>query len=286
MSFDKTTHSQQFSPKYSLSHLTLLGCSTPELVYIAARTGYDAISPRLIQMGVEGESQDSPLNKETIKATFKALETTGIEVHDIELARITDNFKVELFKPALEAGAEFGAKKLISSAWTSSRDDREFIIDSYGQICDLANEYGMSVALEFPTFSRLRNLQETIDIVRAADRPNAGILVDTLYMHMSRVALKELKDLPKEWFEFIQVSDISPGVPDTLEGMIQIARDSRLYPGDGCIDFRSILEALPPVNISIELPNRSRINELGYEEHARRSLKATKHSFESVLENA
>ena len=73
-----------------------------------------------------------------------------------------------------------------------------------------------------------------------------------------------------------QISDISAGVPDTAEGMIQIARDARLYPGDGCIDFTSIVRNLPPVNYSIELPNQSRVKELGFEEHARRALQAAR----------
>ena len=34
---------------YSLAHLTLIECTPAELVYIAARAGYDAVSPRLIK---------------------------------------------------------------------------------------------------------------------------------------------------------------------------------------------------------------------------------------------
>ena len=33
---------------YSLAHLTLIGATPAELVYIAARAGYDAVSPRFI----------------------------------------------------------------------------------------------------------------------------------------------------------------------------------------------------------------------------------------------
>ena len=60
------------------------------------------------------------------------------------------------------------------------------------ETCDLAAPYGISIDLEFPSFSRLRTLDDVLDIVRTADRPNAGILVDTLYLHLSRVDLGEL----------------------------------------------------------------------------------------------
>ena len=50
--------------RYSLAHLTLIGCSAPELVYVAARAGYDAVSPRFIPQNVPGEfacyPQDRP----------------------------------------------------------------------------------------------------------------------------------------------------------------------------------------------------------------------------------
>ena len=41
--------------EYSLAHLTVLGCPPPEMVYVAARAGYDYVSPRLIYMGLPGE---------------------------------------------------------------------------------------------------------------------------------------------------------------------------------------------------------------------------------------
>ena len=264
---------------YSLAHLTLIGVTPPELVYIAARAGYDAVSPRFIPMHVPGEFTQSPIEKAQIQATKTALKTTGLKVLDVELARLTEDVDPRNFVPALELGGELEAQRMIMSAWTKTRDDRNFLIDVYAETCDLAHPYGITVDLEFPTFSRLRTLDEALDIVRAADRPNGGILVDTLYLHLSRVDLAELLHIPSELFHFLHVSDCLPGIADTREGMIQLARDARLYPGEGWIDFKGIIERMPPVDYSIELPNKARIKELGYEEHARRCLQHAKRTF-------
>jgi sugar phosphate isomerase/epimerase len=121
-----------------------------------------------------------------------------------------------------------------------------------------------------------------LDIVRAADQPNGGILVDTLYMHLSRVDLAELLHIPGDLLNFLHISDALPGIADTREGMIQLARDARLYPGEGCIDFAGIIERMPPVDYSVELPNQSRVTELGFEEHARRCLQHAKRTFGAV----
>ena len=276
MPSDQANAGGSFSSKYSLSHLTLLDCSLPELIYIASRTGYDAVSPRLVHMGVAGECPFPPLGADIIRAAANALKTTGLKVHDIELISITEDFNADNYLPALDAGGALGAEKLVASAWTRRNDDHNFLVDSYARICELAMPYGLSVGLEFPSFSRLRSLAEAADIVRAAGKDNGGILIDTLYLHMSRIELSELESLPARWLQFIQISDVLPGVPDTPAGMIQIARSARLYPGEGCIDFADIIGRLPPVDYSIEIPNRSRVAELGYEEHARRCLRAAK----------
>lgn len=269
-------------PLYSLAHLTLINCSLAELVYVAARAGYDAVSPRFITMNVSGEFAPSPLEEGQVQATKTALATTGLQVLDIELARITEDCDPRDFEPALELGGELGARHMIMSAWTTRRDDRNFLLDVYGETCDLARPFGMTIDLEFPSFSRLRTLDEVLDIVRAADRPNGGILVDTLYLHLSRVDLGELLHVPPEWLHFLHISDCLPGIADTREGMIQLARDARLYPGEGWIDFAGIIERCPPVNYSIELPNQARLAELGHEEHARRCLTHAKRTFGSA----
>ena len=41
------------NPLYSLAHLTLINCTPAELVYVAARAGYDAVSPRFITMNAD-----------------------------------------------------------------------------------------------------------------------------------------------------------------------------------------------------------------------------------------
>lgn len=267
--------------QFSLAHLTVIGCSPPEMTYIAARAGYDFISLRLIPLGVPGERTYLPDDKWMIRKTRIALQDTGLRVLDLELARILVDKAPEDYVPAMEAAAELGARHVISSAWTTDLDDRNFIIDRYAEICDLARPFGLTVELEFPTFSRLKSLQEAVDIVRAADRPNSGILIDALYYHFARVRLHELDALPRRWFHFMHLCDVGGEIPTTRAGMVHVARDERLYVGEGCIDLAALADRLPPIPFSIELPNVKRVQELGYEGHARRCLETAKRYFEA-----
>lgn len=268
--------------QYSLAYLTVYGCSPPEMVYIAARTGYDFVSLRLIPMGVPGEKPYLPEDKEMIRKTRAALSETGIKVLDLELARIIEDVDPKSYLSAMEAAAELGAKHVISSAWTTDPTDRNFIVDRYAEICDLANPLDLTVNLEFPTFSSLKNLQEATDIVRSANRPNGGILIDTLYFHYSGTGLDELELFPHEWLNFMHICDTAKEIPTNKNDMIHVARDERLYVGEGCIDFSSIINRLPPMPYSIELPNVKRLKEFGYEGHARRCLETAKQHLDKV----
>ncbi|MDP2739990.1 MAG: hypothetical protein Q8O82_15120 [Pseudorhodobacter sp.] len=65
----------------------------------------------------------------------------------------------------------------------------------------------------------------------------------------------------------------------TRDEMIRIAREDRLYPGEGAIDFAAIAAALPPVPIAIELPSARHLAALGPEGHARVCLDAARAHF-------
>ncbi len=264
------------SHEFSLSYLTVPGVTPPEQTEIAARTGYDMVSYRLYQLGVAGEPDIDPIAPQMIRDTRSALAATGLTCFDIELMRIIRSVDVSVYEPAFAAGAELGARQAICSAWTDVRNDRGYLVDRFADLCDLARPYGLTVNLEFPAFSRLTTLEEAIDILEHAECPNQGILVDTLYMHFNKASLLELERVPDEWINFMHVCDAEDLVY-TRQEMIDVARDGRLYPGEGAIDF-SVIDFLDPdLPIAIELPNARRTAELGNEQHARNCLEGARY---------
>jgi sugar phosphate isomerase/epimerase len=269
--------------QFSLAHLTTLALAPPEMTYLAAKAGYDFVSFRLIPVGMAGEPQYLPQDRVMIRRTRAALAETGLQLLDLELARIVENVDPRSYLQAMEAAAELGARHVITSAWTASRDDRGYLIDSFSTLCELARPLGLTVDFEFPTFSRIASLREAADIVAAAGCKNGGILVDMLYMHFARVSVAELAALPPQWFHFAHFCDATIDIPTTIEGQIQIARGERLYPGEGAINLAAIVSTLPDVPLSIELPHTQRALELGYEEHARRSIAAARHYLDTHL---
>jgi len=263
--------------KFSLAHLTVLGCAPPEMTYIAARAGYDFVSYRILTMHLPNEpNYDLAANKEMLRQTKAALAATGLKVHDIELARIQDGLDVKSYLPAFETAAELGAHQVITSIWTP---ERNYAMDRLTEACDLGRKFGLTLNLEFVTWANVAALQDAIAVRRAVNRDNLGLLIDMLHFNRSRTRLEELDAVPREWFHFAHVCDAPKEIPDTNEGLIHTGREARLYPGEGAIDIAAIVNRMPDVPYSLEIPNLERVKELGYAEHAWRCLESAKKYF-------
>lgn len=265
---------RQPARQFSLAYLTLFGCPPPEMTYIASRAGYDFVSLRPIYMGLAGEPNfDLSANPQLLRQTKSALASTGLKVHDVELARVADGTDPKKYRPQLEVGAELGAKHVISSIWTT---DRVFAAECFDQLCDIAKPLGMTINLEFVTFASVKTLREALDVLKASRRTNCGVLVDMLHFSRSRVPLADLAEVPREWFHFVHLCDAPAAIPTTTEELTRQAREERLYPGEGAIDLAAILQRIPNVPCSIEAPHLARVKELGFAEHAYRCLDTAK----------
>jgi sugar phosphate isomerase/epimerase len=261
-------------PEYSLAHLTLLHKSPPELTEIAARAGYDFVSLRPIGMGNPGEPM-YPLATDArlLRRTRAALAATGMRVLDIELARIVDDADVSRFQAALDCAALLGARHVLTSAWCS---DRDRVLEQFIKLCEIARPLGLTVDFEFVSFAPYHSLQQVADIVGASGCSNAGICIDTLHFDRSGHRPEELAALPRQWFHYAQICDGPQqwsAEPDQLKF---VAREARLYVGEGGVDVAAILGRMPLVPRSIELPNARRVAELGADLFAARCLQTAK----------
>src|SRR3954468_9346870 len=140
---------------FSLAHLTVLDLPPPEMVQVAARTGYTFVGLRLI--AVTNTTPGYPLMHDRVmmRATKTALADTGIRVLDIEFVKITPEIDVAGLEPFVAAGAELGAKHIITAPYDP---DLARLADRLGSINDLANRHGLSAVLEFFPWTVLAGL--------------------------------------------------------------------------------------------------------------------------------
>lgn len=260
--------------EYSLAHLTVLSLTPPQLVDVAARTGYEYVGVRITRVTPEEVLYDLARDRALMRETKARLSDTGVAVLDVELFRMDPSLEPEHLEPELDATAELGAKHIIAQL---PDPDRERATTRFARLCDLARARGIFVSLEFPHWTETGTLTEAARVVRAVNRANAGILVDMLHFGRSHSSLDELAKLPRDWFRFAHVCDAAIEVPPTMAGIIRTARDERQFPGEGGIPVREILARMPQdIPYALEIPRMALTKAVGPEEVARLAVAVAK----------
>ena len=80
--------------------------------------------------------------------------------------------------------------------------------------------------------------------------------------------------VPRKFLRYTQLCDARAERPTDMQEIIRQARSDRLFPGQGGLDLKGLLRALPgEIPISLEIPISKRMEPL---ERARRALDATR----------
>ena len=256
---------------YSLAHLTVLSLTPPQVVDVAARTGYRYVSLRMTRVTAAEPLYDLARDRVLMEETKARLDDTGLDVLDVELFRMDPKLAPEDYSAELHATAELGATNVIAQL---PDPDRGRATERFARLCDLAKPLGIFVNLEFPHWTETGTLAEAARVLRAADRSNGALLVDMLHMARSDSSCEDLKKLPREWFRFAHVCDAERQCPATIDAIIRTARDERLFPGEGTIDVRGILACLPDdIPYALEIPRLALTKAVGPEEVARLAIR-------------
>ena len=149
-------------PKFSLAHLTVLGTTPLELIEIAAGAGYDYVSIRTTPVAPDEHVIPLAGDPAMVRKVVQRLADTGVQVLDVELARLRPDDEPDQYLAVFEAAAAVGARHVIGQL---PDPDRTRATDRFGRLCDLALDFGVSVELEFPSWT------ETGDLAAAAAVP-------------------------------------------------------------------------------------------------------------------
>ncbi|TYL48834.1 sugar phosphate isomerase/epimerase family protein [Marinomonas sp. IMCC 4694] len=237
---------------FSLAFLTLFDVAPSRAVEIAAQAGFSHVGLRLLPSATEGLYPLMTDDKE-LRDTQAAMQDTGVQLADIEIVRIGEGFRVEETVRFLERGARLGAKNVL----VAGDDDNEArLIENYALFCDMAGRFGMTADLEFMPWTKVPNIASALRVVEGANQSNGGVLIDALHYHRAGMTPLDVKTIDPKWLHYVQFCDAMANFDPSTEGLIHIARQARLNPGDGEIDLVSLLQAIPDGSVlSLEVPN-------------------------------
>lgn len=240
----------------SLAFLTTFDVGPVEAVRIAAATGYQMVGLRILPAATSGEA-DYPLLTDDgmLRDVQSALADTGVSVGDVEIVRLKAQNDWGLLARFVDRCQALGARHVLVAGDDA---DTARLTDSFARFCDLAAPARLTADLEFMPWTAVPDLKAALAIVENADRQNGGVLVDALHFNRSSTTLDEIAALPEARVNYVQFCDGAVPYDATDEGMIRVARNERLFPGEGGIDLIGMAHAIPAdVTVSVEVPHRA-----------------------------
>ena len=112
--------------------------------------------------------------------------------------------------------------------------------DNFGELCRVASEYGVLIALEYLPWTSLDTMKKAWDIVHAVNLSNGGIVLDTFHYFKGHPSRKELDEVPIEKIFIVHLDDLEEAETD----LVTLTRRHRVAPGAGIFNFNEVLEYL------------------------------------------
>jgi sugar phosphate isomerase/epimerase len=112
---------------------------------------------------------------------------------------------------------------------------------AFARLCDAATEYGLRLQLEYIPQSGISGLALAWEIVRLADRPNGGLLIDAWHFFRCGPEYELLGQIPPDRVFALQLDDapVTPA-PDVAAESLH----ARRFPGEGELDLRRFVGAV------------------------------------------
>ena len=249
----------------SLAAGTVLDCTPPETVAVAAAAGYDA----------SGVWVDLATWTPAVAADVRArLADTGLTALDAEVIRLGPDRTLDDAHRLVDVAADVGAPNALTISY---HPDRGRTVAEYAELCAHGESVGVRPVLEFMRFTQIRSLDDALDVVTQAGQLSGAILVDAIHLSRSGGTPADVAAVDARLLPYAQLCDAIGTIPPD-DGLVEEALDGRLLPGEGVLPLTELIDALPTgTPYSVEL--RSKALRDGYSdpvERARVVLAATR----------
>jgi sugar phosphate isomerase/epimerase len=143
----------------------------------------------------------------------------------------------------IRAAEEFGARHLkVGAAIDGGEWAVDVMAEAFAELCEEAAQVGARVALEPMPFSNVRTPAEGLELVRAADHRNGGLIIDIWHVGRAGVPYHELRDIPAERIVAVELNDAPAEPADS--SLVQDTINGRLFCGEGDLDVPAFIAAI------------------------------------------
>jgi 2-keto-myo-inositol isomerase len=121
-----------------------------------------------------------------------------------------------------------------------TQDDYRAAVERFARVAELAARYKVRIAFEFIARSSLYgSLLSSLQLLREAAQPNAGICLDAFHFFAGVSKFEDLQELRPGEVEHVHFHDVPASIPREI-----LVDANRVPPGQGVIPLKQIIAAL------------------------------------------
>lgn len=180
-------------------------------------------------------------------AVTEAMTSAGLDHVEVELASEwwkPDRVWRAAWEDLLEASDAFGGAVMIKAGTDQAPalEDPTVLAPAFRRLGVEAAAHGTKVALEPLPFGMVASMPAGADLVRAADHPACGLVVDCWHVFRAGTSFSDIEmSLEPEMVFGVELNDADAELVGTL---FEDTRDRRRYPGEGVQDMRGFVQCM------------------------------------------
>jgi len=257
--------------RLSLHHLTVMDVSPVELIDIAYRSGCQHVC-FFIYMPIDVRHRYPMVGPSDVLALREAMLRTGVTPFNLEVFPLSADAHLSEMVDGLALGSALGARHATVHV---HEENLEIAAGLLQRFCAMAEACGITVGLEYNSFSKVSTPASAMALVNAAGCSNLGIIADFLHTVRSGAGADDLAAI-HEAIGYAQICDGLAQMP--LDQRWREAISDRMVPGTGDFALSAMVAALPDdIVIDVEVPQRvARENGVSAWKRAREAVAATR----------
>ena len=181
-------------------------------------------------------------------------------------------------KLLMEAAEKLGARHIKIGNFFDQPCPMNKLVEEFSTICKEAARRGTNIVFELIPWVTPGTLNDALTMVRTADAPNGGLILDLWHLHSLKIPNSEVEKIPLQYVKGVELND-GPAVLANDGTWVDKTVNHRQLCGKGVFDIKGFIRAIDKLGytgpIGLEVLNKDMRDNWSLEDTVTRSFATT-----------
>ena len=181
-------------------------------------------------------------------------------------------------KLLMEAAEKLGARHIKIGNFFDQPCPMNKLVEEFSTICKEAARRGTNIVFELIPWVTPGTLNDALTVVRTADAPNGGLILDLWHLHSLKIPNSEVEKIPLQYVKGVELND-GPAVLANDGTWVDKTVNHRQLCGQGVFDIKGFIRAIDKLGytgpVGLEVLNKDMRDNWSLEDTVTRSFATT-----------